>query len=110
MSCCYVGKGYFWSLIRDLEKNIYSPTAEEINQITTFSKNSGISDSVLLAYFVNNMIQYKSTYGTIKQVASSADVAVSCYYQDRAKRYDCVDLIAKVFVRVGSNVGFSEAV
>ena len=56
------------------------------------------------------MIQYKSTYGSIKQVASSADVAVSCYYQDRAKRYDCVDLIAKVFVRVGSNVGFSEAV
>lgn len=102
--------GYFWLLSRDLEKNIYSPTAEEINQITTFSKNSGISESVLLAYYVNHMIQHKSMYGTPKQVTSCADVAVSCYYQDRARRYSCVDLIAKVFALFPSNLGFSEAV
>ena len=94
---------------RDLEKTIYSPTTEEINQITTFSKTSGISESVLLSYFVNYNIRYKSLYGTTKQVTSSADVAVACYYQDRTKRYSCIDLIAKVRVLAFSNVGFSEA-
>lgn len=93
-----------------MEKRIYCPTEEEINQITTFCKSSGMPESVLLCYYEDHMIQYKSMYGTPKQVSSPAEVAVSCYYQDRAKRYSCVDLIAKVPAGMSCDLGFCEGV